>query len=613
MSETDDVRHAAELFAVDPQGTGGVALRARHGPDRDAWLAYLRSLLGDETGVHRVPLHIADNRLLGGLDLTATLHAGRPVAERGVLAIADGGVIVLCMAERLTAATAARITAALDTREARVERDGIGSCAPARWGVVALDEGAEADEQPPPALLDRLAFHVLVEPRSITQQGLAPASKNAQLIEAARQRLRFVEVDDAAVRTLTQAALELGIVSLRAPLLALRVARAAAALQGSGLVQAEHIATAARLVLAPRATRWPQSAAEPDAQSDDTPRDESAADEPPADEDPTLEPQTRPDDARDPDERAERSPSTQSAKLDDVVLAAIQSALPPELLAALRPQGSARPRSASSGRTGPLRSASGRGRPAGVKAGSPQRGDRLNVVETLRAAAPWQRLRRGQGSDSDPGDDRRLAIRSGDFRVTRLKRRRQTTTVFAVDASGSTAFQRLADAKGAVELLLAECYVRRDQVALLAFRGKRAELLLPPTRSLSRAKRCLAALPGGGGTPLASGIDSARLIAEGVRRRGDTPIIVVLTDGGANIARDGRPGRSAAEADAIQSARALRATRTPVLLVDTATRPQPAARRLATELGAQYLALPHADAAAISRAAGAATKATLRA
>ena len=116
---------------------------------------------------------------------------------------------------------------------------------------------------------------------------------------------------------------------------------------------------------------------------------------------------------------------------------------------------------------------------------------------------------------------------------------RETTTIFVVDASGSAALHRLAEAKGAVELLLADCYIRRDQVALIAFRGSAAELLLPPTRSLARAKRSLAGLPGGGGTPLAAGLDAAFALSDSIRRKGQTPTVIVLTDGRANIARDG--------------------------------------------------------------------------
>ena len=146
----------------------------------------------------------------------------------------------------------------------------------------------------------------------------------------------------------------------------------------------------------------------------------------------------------------------------------------------------------------------------------------------------------------------RILIRKDDFRISRFKQRTETTTIFVVDASGSAALHRLAEAKGAVELLLADCYIRRDQVALIAFRGSVAEMLLPPTRSLARAKRSLAGLPGGGGTPLAAGLDAAFALADSVRRKGQTPTVIVLTDGRANIARDGGQGRPRAEEDAMQ-------------------------------------------------------------
>ncbi len=94
--------------------------------------------LPDDTPWRRVPLGIADDRLLGGLDLAATLSAGRPVAQRGVLADAHGGVIVLPMAERLAAGTAARIAATLDAGEVALERDGFAARMPARFGALAL-------------------------------------------------------------------------------------------------------------------------------------------------------------------------------------------------------------------------------------------------------------------------------------------------------------------------------------------------------------------------------------------------------------------------------------------------------------------------------------------
>jgi magnesium chelatase subunit D len=175
-------------------------------------------------------------------------------------------------------------------------------------------------------------------------------------------------------------------------------------------------------------------------------------------------------------------------------------------------------------------------------------------------------------------------------------------TIFVVDASGSAALHRLAEAKGAVELLLADCYVRRDQVALIAFRGNAAELLLPPTRSLARAKRSLAGLPGGGGTPLAAGLDAAFALTDLIRRKGQTPTVIVLTDGRANIARDGGQGRPRAEEDAISAARQLRTAGVRTVLVDTSPRPGPLAEQFAKEMGARYLPLPHADAATLSKA-----------
>jgi magnesium chelatase subunit D len=232
----------------------------------------------------------------------------------------------------------------------------------------------------------------------------------------------------------------------------------------------------------------------------------------------------------------------------------------------------------------------------GARRGWPRGGQRLALIDTLRAAAPWQRLRGAAGSG-------RVAVRPDDFHVKRHRPRLATTTIFAIDASGSAALARLAEAKGAVETLLAECYVRRDEVAVLAFRGQRAELLLPPTRSLVRAKRSLAGLPGGGGTPLAAGLDAARLLAERIARDGATPVLVLLTDGRANIARDGNPGRERAREDALAAARALRAAAVPALVVDTSARPEPAARALAEALGATYLPLPPARPDRVARAA----------
>jgi magnesium chelatase subunit D len=218
----------------------------------------------------------------------------------------------------------------------------------------------------------------------------------------------------------------------------------------------------------------------------------------------------------------------------------------------------------------------------------------------LRAAAPWQPIRRIERPAG--GGAPRIDVRPDDIRITRYRQRSESVSIFVVDASGSSALHRLAEAKGAIEMLLAECYIRRDQVALLAFRGEGADLLLPPTRSLVRAKRGLAALPGGGGTPLAHGIDAAFAVADGERRRGRTPTVVLLSDGRANIARDGSHGRAKAHEDACAAARRLRAEGVSAIVIDTSPRPHPQAADIARQMDAVYLPLPRADAAAVSRA-----------
>jgi magnesium chelatase subunit D len=531
---------------------------------------------------------VSDGRLLGGLDLAATLRSGRPVAERGLLSEADGGVVRLAMAERIPGATCAHLIGVMDAGEVVLERDGIAARTPSRFGVVALDEGIGEDERMPSALLDRLAFQLDLAGIGIREA--RDSELHAEGLTHARSRLASVRASDEMAESLCAAALALGIDSLRGSLLALRVARLSAALAGRDEISDEDVAAAARLVLAPRATRLP--AAEP---PEETEEEQDQCEEEP------QEPDPPPEEASGEDEAA-----NQDRPLEEMVLEAAQAALPKDVLEQLRQGSARRSRARSPGKAGAMQHACLRGRPIGARRGEPGPGVRLDVVETLRAAAPWQRIRRAHRQH--PGDTgKRVEVRRDDFRVTRFKQRSETTTIFVVDASGSSALHRLAEAKGAVELLLAACYVRRDRVALVAFRGKGAELLLPPTRSLVRAKRSLASLPGGGGTPLAAGIDLANLLADGVQRRGGTPSIVLLTDGRANVARDGTGGRARAAEEALASARAGRATQIKALLVDTSPHPQPRARELAQAMGALYLPLPYADAATLSDAVQAAT------
>ncbi len=585
----------------------------------------------------RIPLGVTADRLVGGLDLAATLATSRPVLEPGLLADADGGLVVLPSAERAAAHVIASLLAALDRGEVAIERDGLSRRTPARIAVVAVDESrgdasrgdaSRGDDRPmSAALADRLAF-VLDQPVG----GVTAPDPTA--VDAARARLAGVVARDEDVQALCRAADALGVASPRATILALRAARASAALDGRATIAAADLACAARTVLAPRATRRPPAEAAPadaDAPADETDADPADAPPPPdaadateASHEPPPPPPPAPEstDGRSDDAVADDAPRDarlrRDVRLEDLVLAAATAALPVSLLAQLGADAGA-VRSKEEGRAGGLRPDARRGRVIGVRPGDPRAGDRLHLLETLRAAAPWQRLRRAEADRRDAAPGRvsgtrapagprpRLAVRRADFRVRRFAERAGSTTIVVVDASGSAALQRLNEAKGAVELLLAESYARRDTVCLLAFRGAGVEELLPPTRALARARRALAALPGGGGTPLAAAIDAAARAADAAVRRGSVPTVVFLTDGRANLARDGRGGRAGAEADALSAARAYRAAGPATLFIDTSPRGEAVARRVADALGARYLTLPSADAAAVRRVVQAAT------
>ena len=536
----DDASAALGLMAARP-GLGAV-LRCPPGPARDRWLTALRARTPGPW--RRLPPSIDTARLLGGVDLAATLQAGRTIRDAGLLAEVAGGVLVVAMAERIAPTLAATLAAAMDA---------------GGFGVVLLDEGID-DEQPPAALRDRCAL-LLAPPHDWTEQPGAGDVGNTC-------------TDEEAIEALNVAALQLGVWPIRSVVLAMQAARAA------GPLTVGHVGMAARLVLSPRATQRPAPPPSEEAEAD-----EGDAPDPGPDETPNPDEDTAPTDR----DHAAMPPAEQ-------VLAAAAAAIPPGLLDGLTgPPSVGR---GATGKAGVVR-ASLRGRPAGIRAGDPRPGERLDLIATLRAAAPWQRIRGRTVNGESMG---RIELRRDDFRVGRLQARTETTTIFVVDASGSQALNRLAEAKGAVELLLAESYVRRDHVAVLAFRGRGAELLLPPTRSLVRAKRSLSQLPGGGGTPLAAGIGAGMALADSVRRRGGTPTLVFLTDGRANVGLDGLGGRPRAEAEATQAARQIRGAKLRAVLIDTSPRPNPAARAIAGAMAARYVPLPYAGAVALTAA-----------
>ncbi len=594
-----DAPLVAALLAIDPRGLGGVMLDHPMHEQARAFTDAVQRFLADGAPIRRVPIGVSADRLIGGVDLAATLHSGRLVSERGVLAAADGGVVVLPMCERATVSVRTTLCEVLDSGTLQVARDGIGITHDARVLAVLLDESVE-DEVVHPALVDRVAFRLPLRDAIET----ADLATLQAAVHHARVTLADVVLDDRWMVALCETASAFGVDSLRVPLMAVRCARAHAALAGRATVEQEDAEVAARLVITPRATRLPQLHEAPPPEPPPQEAEEQSAPEsdttPPEMQQPPEEqstPESEPPESERPEQEEQESqqPLPSDAEL---LRAAVASALPPGLLEQLMARATS---GTVQGRVGAEEQSMLRGRPRGARSGLPRGGARLHLLETLRAAAPWQRVRHRDAATPMHAMPRapRVAIRREDFRIRRFVERTGTTVIFLVDASGSSALQRLAEAKGAIELLLAESYARRDRVCLIAFRGAGTEVLLPPTRALARAKKVLAALPGGGGTPVAAALDKATQQALSVRRDGSVPLVVVLSDGRANIARDGSPGRPAAQRDALSAAAAFGQFGVSALFVDTSTRGEPLARGLAEAMRARYVLLPYADAKAL--------------
>ncbi len=567
-------RSAAALcvLAVAAHRIGGIVLRDSSAGAQQ-WIAALRQRLPASVRVVRLPSSATDDRIFGGLDLAATIATGSPVAERGVVADADGGMVIIPLIERMPVATQARIGAVLDTGVVQVLRDGVRAEFDAEFALIAIDESEEDVWGVAAPLRDRLALVLDGDVR--VDESMLP---DAAVVATARALVAHVQASDDVMIGIGTLCVAFGISSERAARQALWTARALAALDGRTEIEEADVALSAQLVLAPRATRVP------------TPPPDESEDEQEAPPEPTP-----------PEATSSETPPDQSddRPMDDRLVEAVTAAIPPELLAELLARAQ-RP-SQEQGKAGAEKESWTRGRQVAARRGKPDGVRRLHVLETLRAAAPWQRAR-ARASAARDIPVRSLIVERDDFRIRRYVERAGTSVIFVVDASGSAAAQRLGEAKGAVEALLAESYARRDRVSLIAFRGTTAEVLLPPTRALARARKLLASLPGGGGTPLATAIDVAITSGIAARRAGTLPVIVFLTDGRANVARDGKGGRVESMRDALDASAQFRLANLAAVLIDTSPRPEPMARKIADALGARYVPLPVVDARAIAGA-----------
>ena len=591
------MRLALLLAAVDP-AIGGVLIQGAKGTAKSTIVRSLAALLPSGR-LRTLALGTTEDRLVGGLDLEATLTGGAPRFQPGLLAETDGGILYVDEVNLLDDHLVDLVLDAAASGVVTIEREGFSRTQPARFALVGTmnpEEGALR-----PQLLDRFGLCVEVtgawdvderveimarrfafdaDPTGFAASWAAAEAGLAGRLRQAREAVPGVVLGRGLSKQIAELAMDAQTAGHRAELVMGRAARAHAAWCGRSGVTRQDVDAVAELVLAHRRRHIPpppQAPAEPSPgrQSEATRQGETTQ-PPPTDPapPPSSEPHSEPSEPSEPP-----GPAGEPAP-DQVAGVGEPFRVRPLDLAASR-----HGRSGSGRRTTTV-SDNARGRYIRSRP-TPQPVD-LALDATLRAGAVHQRSRRRRAAElGDPRRDLAVIIEPGDWRRKVRIRQAGSLVVLCVDASGSMGARgRMAASKGAVLSLLLDAYVKRDQVSLVSFRGTGAQVLVEPTSSIETAERRLRELPVGGRTPLAAGLVR---VSELLRR-----VVIVVTDGRGNVGLEGRVSR-AASAEAVQVAGQLaRDDRVTWVIVDTEPA-GPMARghsvELAAALGARRFAI----------------------